>query len=488
MQNKLGFHYYNDHLHYQEKDLIALLPELEAHEAAWLVLKAPSAVAIPEVFIRALLDQGIMPILDFDLRIDEQIRPVDLQLLLETYSKWGVRYVNFFRPPNLRSSWEDEAWALGDVVERFLDRWVPFLRMAQQCHLVALFPALEPGGEYWDLSFLKRLLALAKTKRLKVFAEDLHMAVSAQSFGKPITWGAGASAAWMAPMPYSAIEAGQEDHRGFNTWQWYTEIVKAHTGAAPKLFLFWAGAANKRSAESGLAFDELDCLLRERAADGLAMPLPDNLLAIAYHKLVKAKPKHHMQPSLFAPLTEEQTQVLDLINEALAKSREETEDEAEIDPRDAMDEAQPEIDRADSSLIELETPAHEDLDDEIPAEAEPMAAQTSDTHPIDPQDLHLGEEYRVAPNLAAWVFSIDHYLLLPSYPWGLPENTFDQMLPIIRDEKPTIGFSVTEAASARKVTVWNENEAFSEADIQFLLDSGCIIHEQVIHRVGQLTD
>ncbi len=53
------------------------------------MLKASSNVAIPESFISALLAENIQPILDFDLRIDENLRPVDLRLFLEAYNKWG---------------------------------------------------------------------------------------------------------------------------------------------------------------------------------------------------------------------------------------------------------------------------------------------------------------------------------------------------------------------------------------------------------------
>ena len=74
----------------------------------------------------------------------------------------------------------------------------------------------------------------------------------------------------------------------------------------------------------------------------------------------------------------------------------------------------------------------------------------------------------MANGLADWVHAIDHYLLLPSYEWGIPVNTLDKVRPIIAESRPTIGFSIAEACNARKVTVWNENGAFSEKDIQTL--------------------
>ena len=93
-------------------------------------------------------------------------------------------------------------------------------------------------------------------------------------------------------------------------------------------------------------------------------------------------------------------------------------------------------------------------------------------------------EYAVSDRLAAWIYPIDHYLLLPSYEWGIPENTLDRIRPIIRDSRPTIGFSLIEATNARKVTIWNENGAFSGHDIDILREAGCLIDEQIINSIG----
>lgn len=93
-------------------------------------------------------------------------------------------------------------------------------------------------------------------------------------------------------------------------------------------------------------------------------------------------------------------------------------------------------------------------------------------------------EYAVSDRLAEWIYPIDHYLLLPSYELGVPENTFDRIRPIMRDSRPTIGFSLIEATNARKVTVWNENGAFSVKDIDILREAGCLVDEQIVNSIG----
>ena len=65
-----------------------------------------------------------------------------------------------------------------------------------------------------------------------------------------------------------------------------------------------------------------------------------------------------------------------------------------------------------------------------------------------------------------------------------PKTHLDRIRPIIRDARPTIGFSVIEATNARKVTVWNENGAFSEHDLQLLREAGCIVEEQLVNSIG----
>ena len=118
---RIGFHYFQDTQHYRESDLDTWLPELKELEAKWLVLKAPIDRAIPEHFIQGLLEAEIQPILDFDLSPDQMPPSPELFFLYNIYAKWGLKYVNLFKKPNIRSSWESTNWAQTDLAERFLD-------------------------------------------------------------------------------------------------------------------------------------------------------------------------------------------------------------------------------------------------------------------------------------------------------------------------------------------------------------------------------
>lgn len=56
MENKLGFHYFQDTDHFQSKDLSLWLPQLKSLNTAWLIIKSPINIAIPEEFISGLLE------------------------------------------------------------------------------------------------------------------------------------------------------------------------------------------------------------------------------------------------------------------------------------------------------------------------------------------------------------------------------------------------------------------------------------------------
>ena len=151
--SRLGFYYFPDTTHYRESDLRAWLPELRAVGASWLTLLAPTDRAIPETFIRGLLSAGITPILHFRLPLDKPIPPEKFQLLFESYARWGVDYVVLYDRPNRRKAWSLRDWSQKELVERFLDFYLPLAEAALRNGLTPVFPPLEPGGDYWDTAF-----------------------------------------------------------------------------------------------------------------------------------------------------------------------------------------------------------------------------------------------------------------------------------------------------------------------------------------------
>jgi hypothetical protein len=80
---------------------------------------------------------------------------------------------------------------------------------------------------------------------------------------------------------------------------------------------------------------------------------------------------------------------------------------------------------------------------------------------------HFNSEYYPRP--------IAHYLLLPSFDWGVSDWHLNAVRPFIKKYRPVVGFSLSEAACADRVTVIGGPEHFSEASLQELSASGCFV-------------
>ncbi len=428
MNNRIGFHYFADVDHYQVKDLTLWLPEFQQMKIGWLVLQSPMNYAIPEEFIKGIMSKGITPIIHFNFLINSSAKPEDLRVILSAYARWGVKYVVFYNSPNLKRYWAEGTWSQADLVDRFLDRYIPFADMALNLGLIPVLPPLQPGGDYWDTTFLKKLLLLLQQRKAVSLISGIHMAVSAQTFNKPIDWGKGGSAIWHASTPYkSEASEDTQDHVGMQTWEWYTEIVQSITKTTPKIILFWFGASNV------LEGGQLDSSLSlERLIDMAQMD--------------PSEKDSEMRGLIFG-------ENVIACNLWLLSSSDQDVDEKSI-----------------SFLRKLKP--------DLQAIGKVKTHQTKYFYNQNHDDLP------VARKVADWVYPIDHYLLLPSYDWGIPEHVLERVRPIIRESRPTVGFSISEASLARKVTIWNENQAFTEGDINTLKRSGCEVEEILVNGIN----
>ena len=103
---------------------------------------------------------------------------------------------------------------------------------------------------------------------------------------------------------------------------------------------------------------------------------------------------------------------------------------------------------------------------------EPTAIQSSVQQWI--LSRKTGEKTRNEP-LSENIHPLQHYLLLPAYEWGISEWHLDVIKPFVKRYLPTIGFSLSEAALAAKVTVVGGLQSFPEDSLQFLRTSGCVV-------------
>ena len=245
---RLGLHYYPDTYHYRETDLQTWLPEFSQLGVSWLTLLAPAERAIPEKFIVGLLAAGIQPVLHFHLPLPSYPAsvPTNLRLLFETYARWGITYAVLFDRPNLRQSWSPTTWAQSQLVERFLDLFLPLAEAARQAGLLPVFPPLQPGGDYWDTAFLRLALQGIQRRANPHLTEKLVLGAYAWVGGQSLDWGAGGPDRWPKARPYLTGEPSSgtcnQDQRGFRIFDWYLALSQAVLGGPRPILLVAAGS------------------------------------------------------------------------------------------------------------------------------------------------------------------------------------------------------------------------------------------------------
>ena len=432
--SRLGFHYFPDTVHYSEHDLQSWLPELQKLGASWITLLAPTERAIPEYFINSLIDAEIEPILHFVKPINGGANDESLRLLLRSYARWGVRYVVLGDRPNNRSSWTTNSWAQLKLVERFLDIFLPQAKFALNEGLLPVFPPLEPGGDFWDTAFLRTALCSIKRRGFETLLERLVLGAYAFTENRQVNWGSGGPARWPGARPYET-PPGVQDQIGFRIFDWYETISKEEIGCSLPILLLRAGS--RPGDHQDLTLPKVDEVLHadknleiarlianDSNVDASNDPIPDEVLACNFWLLSAAKSSEFASHAWFQP-DGEKLLVIDRLQKWLAnfRDREETWGFEETE-----------------SVKELRMKLERSIDEG-------------------------GEDSGL----------IAHYLLLPLYSWGAAEWDLELIQPLIQEFHPTVGFSLSEACLASRVTVVGSEEVISEEVLQMLREAGCTV-------------
>lgn len=420
---RIGFHYFPDADHFREDDLKTWLPRLQSLGAAWLILLAPPGRAIPEAFLGGLMRGGIEPVLHFPLPLGAPPASEELTVLFETYARWGVHYAILFDRPNSRFSWPSSAWAKSDLVERFLDRFLPLAEMASNAGLHPVFPPLEPGGGYWDTSFLRAALQSMERRGRARVLERLALAAYAPSGERPLNWGCGGPERWPGTRPYFT-PSGAEDQRGLHIFDWYGAIARAVIGEALPMLLLGLGSFRSGATTGKAAHLSEDEHLRRNLAIAAALagvgplptpvealePLPEQVLAGNFWLLSAAPENPHLPRAWFDPLGAPRPTAEAFRRWAAEALRE-----------------------------------------------------------------HAGSRRKSAGGEGAARRPIRHYLLLPCGDWNVVEWHLNAVRPFIQKYLPAIGFSLAEAACAERVTVAGDVHDFSESALDELRFAGCLV-------------
>jgi hypothetical protein len=460
---RLGFHYFPDANHYRKHDLDVWLPKLQSLGCSWLTMLAPAQRAVPEYFIDGLMHAGIQPILQLYLPIEPLRQESSLQLLLESYAHWGVKYVVLFDRPNMRTSWQPSTWAQVDLVERFLDLFIPLAEMTRKVGICPVFPALEPGGDYWDIAFLQAALRGLERRGKMTLIDSMALGAHAWADNLPLDWGSGGPERWPTAHPYFTPK-GAQDQRGFRIFDWYLTITQAELGFTRPILLLKAGSrVGDRGDASRPAVDEMAHARRN--------------LALARWMCGETQPQDtelYFSPQLEPVPAEVLTCNFWLLSAA----------ENSLDARDAWFPS-PDKSLPASSLMRQWVegwPSSAPISDESMGSAQSpnlqteAAAQKDETNansldsnkPNSPEGSPISNPHPIA-----------HYLLLPKYEWGIDEWYLDMTRAFMKEHQPTMGFSIGEASLARRVTVVGGVQAFPDSVIEKLHEAGCVVERMI---------
>jgi len=485
--NRIGLHYFPDTLHYRVRDLEVWLPHLSRMGIGWLTLLAPLERAIPEYFLNGLFSSGLQPVLHFQIPTQASASSEGFRLLFSNYARWGVQYVTLYDQPNSRSNWSPAAWAQMDLVERFLDLYVPLAESALDEGLIPIFPPLEPGGDYWDLSFLQSALRGLQRRGQNRLLDKLALGAYAWTGNRSLEWGAGGPERWSQAVPYS-IPADSEDQRGFRIFDWYLAVSQRELGKRLPVFLLRAGSIpnDQHDPTSGepdyLAHAEQNLtiarLLANETVEGCS-PVPQEIkvgnfwLLAAHEKSVLAGQGWFRTEEEKLPVVISFYRFSACQSEAKSVPEAATEIDTFIcDDLDIDQTSMPEPVPACDPVASIDT-GGEAVSSEISSlGATGDDASGSDAAGLDPLQPDQ-PALQVVAQLEPHSHTISHYILLPVYAWGAADWDLEVIQPLLQESHPTVGFSLTEARLAARVTVVGGNGAISAEALDMLRASGC---------------
>jgi hypothetical protein len=434
LQTRIGFHYFPDTLHYRDHDLQTWLPELIALGASWLILKSNTTRAIPENFISSLLQVNIEPLIQFDLPFEKPPDGEEIQSMLETYSRWGVRAVTLFDRPNDRSFWLSSDWVQHDLVETFIDYYLPLANFTLETGMLPVFPPLEPGGSYWDTAFLRSSLTSLLRRGESRILDNMVLSAYSWTGGHSLNWGEGGPERWPGAKPYFT-PAKEQDQRGFRIYDWYNAISQAVLQKKCPIILFGAGCANDPLKNQS-----------EELTDDQQSDINLSIAKICAGTAVDTK-------EVLEPLAKEVIGCNFWLLSAEASS--------------------PFIKNSWYHNPELPRKIVQEIKSWRSTLSQNQKTDTNTTEQFKSPVQPVAIRQKITPKTGS--HPLQHYLLLPRYEWGIADWHLDVIRPFVKKHNPTIGFSQDEAALAQQVTVIGNTDTFSEDLLNKLRAMGCSV-------------
>ena len=214
---------------------------LKAAGASWAILPIYHPRSVPAALLMDLSSKDIETVVQVIVSPVAPIEPNLLRNIMARYRDCGVHYISFYDRPNSVYQWKLEDWRKPQLLQRFVDMFLPCIEPASEIGLFPLLSPLEPGGEYWDTGFLAGVLQELKERdRLPLF-DRLAVGIYNYAYNRPLSWGKGGRGRWKEALPYQT-PPGSEDHIGFHLFEWYNEHIREKLGFSLPLISMGSGA------------------------------------------------------------------------------------------------------------------------------------------------------------------------------------------------------------------------------------------------------
>ena len=405
--SSIGFRYFQDTEHYRAADLKKWVPILKELGCQWLVLFSESSRSIPEPFLKGIHENGIQTIVEIQAHISDIKSEQNIELLLHQYGVWGVKAVQLSGNPNMKTYWGND-WVRKNIIEEFYNGFLYFSELALSKGLSPMMPILVPGGDFWDTAFLHYLFERFIDDKHKDVVRKVILSAGGWSYDHPLTWGAGGHEIWTETRPYLTPK-GSEDQIGFHTYEWYLEIAREVLGKNLPVFLFGLGEESSFTQEANT--EEVNSF-DERVLE-ICNYLTDKSSPFPYREWIIAG-----EFSRLDTLSEEKTGFYT-------------------------------NGKPNTSLISV---FQEKMGERL--------LQTEKANGLN-SEKNINRDIFVDK-------TIEQYLLLPVYEWGVSDWHLEIIKPYVRKHKTTVGFSPDEAKYAKSVVIVGDTGVIS-SDIEIML-------------------
>jgi hypothetical protein len=249
-------------------------------------------------------------------------------------------------------------------------------------------------------------------------AENLVISAYGWTGNRPLNWGAGGPELWPTSRPYHSLD-GVEDQCGFRIFEWYVAEAQAITGKPPRIIILAGGSLPGDVIDPRTGLPDIDA---------------------------------HAQRNL-----------------TLIRLLENPIGEMEIIP--------PEVLTCNFWLLSSES----NSPSVIHAWFQPSGQILPIVHAL--REWNAGHSHHTGydnPQSKTGIndniyTKFDHYLLIPSYEWGVADWHLEAIRPFVKKHRPTVGFSLNEAVRARKVTVIGDPKSYPSQLIDELNTAGCVV-------------